>query len=334
MYVNEQSRVKLEKEKNVHKVRAQAFHRKLKRAKQMAQTDPTVETLTFDFMQHVPVPHLPDNDFFYLRQMWLFTFGIHQHSIEKPFFYMWSECDAKHGVNDVLSCLMHFVENNIPDTVNTLILFSDAYTGQNRNFTMVYFLTALVNCGRFEKIYHNFPVRGHSFLPCDSDFSHLGKIKRMQEHVATPSQWINIFSERYTVIPFEDIPFYDFVSRFRPHFKKSVAVKGVKFLVTKYKRFQYEAGRSTVAVSESLKAPLWNEFCLLPAGVTLTALSMPVEKMYTAPSSVPIKQVKLNYIKKLYKYLQPDQVAFYDSLTAQVDDAPSDSDADKGNESQ
>jgi len=47
-----------------------------------------------------------------------------------------------------------------------------------------------------------------------------------------------------------------------------------------------------------------------------------------------MKQVKLNDIKKLYKYLQTDQVTFYDSLTAQVEDAPSDSDADEGNESQ
>ena len=36
---------------------------------------------------------------------------------------------------------------------------------------------------------------------------------------------------------------------------------------------------------------------------------MPVEKMYISPLFVSMKQVKLNDIMKLYKYLQPDQVA-------------------------
>ncbi|KAJ4429772.1 hypothetical protein ANN_21976 [Periplaneta americana] len=45
------------------------------------------ETISFDFMEHVPVPKIGVNEMFDLRHLWLYTFGIHQHSIEKPFFF-------------------------------------------------------------------------------------------------------------------------------------------------------------------------------------------------------------------------------------------------------
>lgn len=314
----------------VHKCRAKAFHEKLRVAKEIAKTDETVETLTFDFMQHVPVPKLPVNEIFYLRQMWVYTFGIHQHSTEKPYFFMWSEADAKHGVNEVISCLLHFIENHVPRTRTVLNLFSDACTGQNRNSTMIHFLTALVNSGRFKRITHDFPVRGHSFLPCDSDFSHLGKIKNRQENVYTPTQWVDIFKDKHHVTPFADIRFFDFTAHFRSFFKKTVIAKGEKFLVTKYKRFKYTRGKSTILVSESLKADIWSEFCLLRPRVKVTDVTLPQNSIYTSSSTVPLKQAKINDLKKLYKYLNPDQVLFYDSLQALVDEGASDTDADEG----
>lgn len=222
---------------------------------------------------------------------------------------------------------MHFVENHIGKNVDTLNLFSDACTGQNRNTTMVHFLLALANSGRFKKIYHNFPVRGHSFLPCDSDFSHLGRIKRKQEHVGLPQNWIEIFSEKYHVIPFQDIKFFDFVSHFKIIFKKTVIVKGNKFLVTKYKRFSYTHGHSTVAVSEHLGTDIWQTFNLLRPGINAGQLTMPQGVIYEAPSTVCLKTAKLNDIKKLFKYLSPDDIAYYSNLKDGYTDSGSDTDA-------
>ncbi|KAJ4437038.1 hypothetical protein ANN_17172 [Periplaneta americana] len=72
-------------------------------------------------MQHVPVPKIGVNEIFYLRQLWLYTFGIHQHSIEKPFFFFcWSETDSGHGVNDVLSCLLTLIKERVGPQVDTL----------------------------------------------------------------------------------------------------------------------------------------------------------------------------------------------------------------------
>lgn len=63
----------------------------------------------------------------------------------------------------------------MPETVTELRLFSDNCPGQNKNHCVVRFCMALVDTGRFKKVQQFFPIRGHSFLPCDRDF---GVIKR------------------------------------------------------------------------------------------------------------------------------------------------------------
>ena len=45
--------------------------------------------ITFDFMQNIPFPHIPISDLFYIRQMWLYVFGI------KAFMYEYDEITAK-----------------------------------------------------------------------------------------------------------------------------------------------------------------------------------------------------------------------------------------------
>ena len=40
---------------------------------------------------------------------------------------------------------------------------------------MVNYLQILVLNGRFDKVVHRLPVRGHSYLPCDSDFGVIEK---------------------------------------------------------------------------------------------------------------------------------------------------------------
>lgn len=68
---------------------------------------------------------------------------------------MWPENGAKRGVNEVLSCLNDYF-SKLPDSINTVFLFSDACPGQNRNITMVQFLYTLVKLGRFQRIIFQF----------------------------------------------------------------------------------------------------------------------------------------------------------------------------------
>jgi hypothetical protein len=46
-----------------------------------------VVAITFDFMQNLPLPHIPVEDIFYLRQRWVYTVGIHNLKTSKTHFF-------------------------------------------------------------------------------------------------------------------------------------------------------------------------------------------------------------------------------------------------------
>ncbi|KAJ8879664.1 hypothetical protein PR048_020272 [Dryococelus australis] len=162
----------------------------LKIAQETLNKDRTVECVVY-FMQHVPVP-LPENEVFYLRQLWLYTFGLHHYyqGGAQAYFYMLSECDAGHDANEVISSLNHFIQNKVGTQCTDLRLFSDASTGQNSNYAMVRYLTTLVNTSRFKTFQLCFPTQGHSFLPCDRDFAKLGwGTLEIPEKTRHPAEW-------------------------------------------------------------------------------------------------------------------------------------------------
>lgn len=103
-------------------------------------------------------------------------------------FFIWSECDAGHGENEVISCLNNVLLNKVGGECTRLELFSDACTGQNRNYAMVRYLMTLGNTSRFKVVRHYFSTRGHSFLPCDRDFAKLRRLKKNNERVGVPGE--------------------------------------------------------------------------------------------------------------------------------------------------
>lgn len=63
-------------ELTIHKRRAKKFYNKLQSVTKLcAECEDTV-ALSFDFMQNLPLPAIPVQDIFYLRQLWVNCFGI------------------------------------------------------------------------------------------------------------------------------------------------------------------------------------------------------------------------------------------------------------------
>ncbi|XP_050315423.1 uncharacterized protein LOC126749795 isoform X2 [Anthonomus grandis grandis] len=73
-----------------------------------------------------------------------------------------------------------YIHKEINENVTELHLFCDNCPGQNKNLCMVKMCMALKSTGRFDKISQYFPIRGHSFLPCDRAF---GTIKRKRQEL-------------------------------------------------------------------------------------------------------------------------------------------------------
>lgn len=122
----------------IHKRRAKKFYNKISSVQDLCKE----RAITFDFMQNLPLPHIPIQNIFYLRQLWVHCFGIKDLKTGKSTFYMYHEGIANKGANEVCSMLMHYIKNNIGPHIKYFYLFSDGCPGQNKNNTLLRFMLA------------------------------------------------------------------------------------------------------------------------------------------------------------------------------------------------
>lgn len=66
----------LEAQLTIHKRRAKKFYNKISSVRDICKEREDAAAITFDFMQNLPLPHIPIQNIFYLRQLWVHCFGI------------------------------------------------------------------------------------------------------------------------------------------------------------------------------------------------------------------------------------------------------------------
>lgn len=90
--------------KELHLRKAQAVYDDLKIKTNLAETDPSVETICFDYQQNLPVP-LANDDIFYARQLWVYNQSFHSCSNKQAVMNMFDETIAKKGCIQTVSFL-------------------------------------------------------------------------------------------------------------------------------------------------------------------------------------------------------------------------------------
>nr|XP_018910439.1 PREDICTED: uncharacterized protein LOC109039424 [Bemisia tabaci] len=110
-------------EKIVHLKRAEKFYLKLNSVKEKCENDPTHFGICMDYMQNLSLPVIPVQETFYLRQLIVNVFDIHELNTGKS-IYLSHEGENKKGCNEVSSYVLNFIEN-LPPTVKHLHIFSD-----------------------------------------------------------------------------------------------------------------------------------------------------------------------------------------------------------------
>lgn len=304
-------------QKELHLRKAQAFYDRMKQYSELAKNDDTIEVLSFDFQQNLPLPHISVGDIFYARQLWVYNFCVHVASSNDAYMFVWPEGDAKRGCNEVLSCLNSYFETFLRPTVKQLFLFSDACAGQNRNKTVMNYMYALIKLGltKIQVIEHSFPTRGHSFLPCDRDFGLIEKVKRQRETVFTVDEWIDVIvsarpSHPFTVIKLDPGNILDYQSHFVKYFKQSVTNKEKeRLMLSKVKCLKYSTSDPLqVQVFENSQMNGEMRFVIEKSNMSVR---MPLVPAYNKP--VPIKPAKLKDLKTIVEKFVPVQFrAFYE----------------------
>ena len=132
--------MKYQEEKELHLRHAEQFYAELRTSTDMAKQN---DSISFDFKQNFPLPHVPTGEVFYLRQIWLYTICVHECGSNRGTMYCWLESVASKGSNEVVSCLDIYFQSHNLTKVDTVHLF-DSCGGQNKNPTVVHYFYFLV----------------------------------------------------------------------------------------------------------------------------------------------------------------------------------------------
>ena len=136
-------RKKFQAELAEHHEKASQGYQSLRSDTEHTKDDPESLVITFDLEQNLPVPTLTHSSMFYLRQLWVYNFGIHVCSDHSAMMCIWNECIAGRGSNEIVSCLLNYL-GDINPNVKKLTCYSDSCFGQNKNTQMICFWEWLI----------------------------------------------------------------------------------------------------------------------------------------------------------------------------------------------
>lgn len=86
------------------------FHDDVKEAR---ESNGEVECFTFDLQKTLETPSLSTSVAYYSRQLWTYNLCIYNEVTGKAYMYMWSENVASRGANELGSCLIKHLQENI-----------------------------------------------------------------------------------------------------------------------------------------------------------------------------------------------------------------------------
>lgn len=199
-------------------------------------------------------------------------------------------------------------------------MFSDSCPGQNRNHTLVRFLMSLTIIQRFRVVNVYFPVRGHSFLPCDRDFGVIKRVIRRLDRIYSPEEYNNIIRTAkkkqplFEVKPIESEQIRDFKNWWPTFFKKtSTSVRSrpkQSFKISMYKHLIFkEEENGYLTGHASIDGINVDIFKLFKGG----NLMLPTEKAYSG--KVPIKSKKIEDVSKVMHYIPDQYREFYGNIS-------------------
>lgn len=314
-------------EKIVHQRRANKFYNALKATTDECKQREDLTAFCFDFMQNLQLPEFPTQDKFYLSQLTVSLFCITDLKTQKSFFYIYHEGQAAKGPNEVCSFILDYIKNVAPEEATELRLFCDNCPGQNKNHTVVRMCMALKATGRFQKITQYYPIRGHSFLPCDRAFGTIKRKLRRFDRVYNLHQYTELIvlssaKNAFTVKEIKTKDIMNFKSWW-PKFYKLNCIsnetktekdrnKKVQFSVSKFHHLIYDED-NVVKASEFVNGMMWHTFKdLRQPQTSKSVLKLPTTVAYKGP--LAIAAVKLDNLKTLLRWVNEENKEYYHNI--------------------
>lgn len=311
----------------VHMRRAKKFTSALNESAKKSKENENILGLVFDYMQNVSLPKIPVQEIFYLRQLTVNVFCIFNTKTDLAHYYIYHEGQAHKGPDEVASFIVDYIENHVPSTVEELHLFSDNCPGQNKNHTLSKVCLSLTDTCKFKTIKQFFPLRGHSYNPCDRKFSTIKRPIRKCDRIYTPREVCELIANAEkkhpgTITPVETDMIVGFSSWWPTHYKKNAISletrhlprnERQKFSISKYHYFEYShEHKGVIKTSEYIRSGGFesvNTFILKKSEL----VSLSHQKAYPL-GKIPMKKNKIDDLKKVLPYILEEHKDFFDEI--------------------
>lgn len=184
---------------------------------------------------------------------------------------------------------------------------------------------------RFLKIEQFYPIRGHSFLPCDRDFAILKRNIKKSDRIFTLKEYAELIikssrnNQRFTVV----LPTADQVFNFKDwwpiHYKKTMLSlesigrnvprnKKQTFKIASFRHFIHVQGHDGVVFAKDFIDGLVTQTFKLRNANRDNIIRLPTKKAYS--EKIPINIKKITDLRQLQKYIphENEMQEFYNSL--------------------
>lgn len=310
----------------VHKRRSKKFYAMLQyESSNEAKLEKNVLALAFDYMQNVQLPKIPVQELFYLRQLTVSVFCITDIKAKKSSIYLYHEGEGKKGPDEVCSMLHKYLQSSNLEEITELRIFSDNCGAQNKNQPLSRYLLYLTDSGKFQKVQHFFPVRGHSFLPCDRDFGIIKKRLAKYDRIFSLPEIIDHIKQsgkpgKFTVNEVKATDVLDFKGWWKRFYKKTTISEETKnqpreervqFGISALFHFVYDANlRGYIKGFPRINGLVSHTFFM---ALCSGPIALADEKAYP-DGNVPIKTTKKKDLAKIIDYIPSEHLPFYNEI--------------------
>ena len=330
---NETEAQKLKDEHALHLRKADVFYTHLAEVTEAARADADGSTgvIAMDFQKNLPLPKTGISQEYYKRQLWLHNFCIHDSVTETAKMYLYAEHYAGKGPNEVISCLSHYI-STMPKEITTLHIFCDNCFSQNKNRYLMAYLCHVVdrNDNNLQEIHVQYPIPGHSRMPCDRDFGRIEQKQQKRHNVCRPSEYVEMIKEANKIHPFEVVYVQhpvtdDMESDGTPIVNVNDYKRALDTMIkapagiAKYRGLLFARGNNGKSRT-TMTGDCTENMKLLKRGVKKAQINQAIR--HAKPAFVgfnPIKMAKYNDVQKLLEYTNiDDSVKFYQHLKGSI----------------
>lgn len=280
--------------------------------KDNAERDARVKVITMDLQSLLICPRLEASCLYYKMKLSCHNFTMYDLSSKEAMNYFWHEGEGELNANVFASCVTDYLDNIDTSNTESIILYSDGCTYQNRNCTMANALLLWAAKNNIV-VYQKYLERGHTQMECDSVHSVIERKIRKQP-IYVPQMYVDNIEQanhKYKV-KYIDHTFFNDYENLNYYTTIRPGTGAGSSTVTDIRVLRYNTdGKIEYKLKHSDA-----EFLEIPRARSNRTRELSVshipDKLYR--NSIPIKKGKYQHLMQLKSVVPKDYHGFYDNL--------------------